>query len=126
MGNFAFAQATTTGFSNFLLGDDQNPNGNLPPIVDAGPDQTVLVNTVVQFNGSATHPDINSLTFAWNFGDGNKTNGSLTPTHVYQEAGLYTVTLTVSDSSGYTVSDTLQVIVESHQLHLPLVVRASQ
>ncbi len=38
-------------------------------------------------------------TYAWDFGDGNS-SGERNPVHVYQEAGSYTVELTVSNSSG--------------------------
>jgi PKD repeat protein len=65
----------------------------------------------VQFSGSASDPDGDPLTLVWQFGDGIGASGTLTPTHVYQENGLYTVTLTVSDTAGHMVSDTLQVTV---------------
>jgi PKD repeat protein/uncharacterized membrane protein len=89
---------------------------NQPPLVDAGPDQTVIVNSVVQFNGSASDPDGDPLTFAWEFGDGNGATGTLTPTHVYDAIGTYTVTLTVSDTAGHVVSDTLQVTVVAEEI----------
>jgi PKD repeat protein len=42
------------------------------------------------------------------------TTSTLTPTHTYLATGLYTVTLSVTDTFGYVVSDTLQVnIVEA-------------
>ncbi|MFO7538435.1 MAG: PKD domain-containing protein, partial [Chloroflexota bacterium] len=84
---------------------------NQPPLVNAGPDQVVVVNSLVQFNGSASDPDDDPLTFSWDFGDGNGATGTLTPTHIYQETGLYTVILIVSDTDGHVVSDTLQVLV---------------
>ena len=36
------------------------------------------------------------FTYAWNFGDGTPTDTSSAPDHLYQTAGAYTVTLTVS------------------------------
>ncbi len=40
----------------------------------------------------------------WDFGDGT-TKTSLTPTHLYDEKGVYTVTLTVTDKNGETAQD---------------------
>ncbi|MGE0681329.1 MAG: PKD domain-containing protein, partial [Candidatus Binatia bacterium] len=64
----------------------------------------------VTFNGANSYdPDGNSLTYAWNFGDGTTATGALV-THTYQLAGMYTVTLTVSDGQS-TDSDTTTVVV---------------
>jgi uncharacterized membrane protein/PKD repeat protein/uncharacterized protein YegL len=89
---------------------------NQPPLVNAGPDQTAVVNSLVQFNGSASDPDGDPLTFVWDFGDDNGATGTLTPTHVYEAIGFYTVTLTVSDSFGHVVSDTLQLTVVAEEI----------
>jgi RHS repeat-associated protein len=55
----------------------------------------------VTFNGSASKaPSGEKLTvYAWSFGDGT-TGAGVSPTHTYAKAGGYTVTLTVTDSSG--------------------------
>ena len=96
---------------------------NQPPEVDAGPDQTVSVNQLVQFSGSAVDPDEDEIvSIDWDFGDGITASGTLTPTHSYAEAGDYTVTLTVTDSRGGVGVDTLIVAVE-WRLYLPLIVR---
>jgi PKD repeat protein len=96
---------------------------NQPPEVDAGPDQTVSVNQLVQFSGSAVDPDEDEIvSIEWDFGDGITASGTLTPTHSYAEAGDYTVTLTVTDSRGGVGVDTLIVAVE-WRLYLPLIVR---
>ncbi len=54
--------------------------------------------TVVSFD--ATHSsdlDNDSLSYAWTFGDGGSASG-LRVAHVYSRSGVYTVTLTVTDS----------------------------
>jgi PKD repeat protein len=51
------------------------------------------------FDASAsTDPDGNTLTYAWNFGDG-QTGTGVNPNHTYATDGARTVTLTVSDGS---------------------------
>lgn len=41
----------------------------------------------------------NGITYVWNFGDGNSATG-INPTHVYQNDGVYTVTVTVKTAAG--------------------------
>lgn len=56
------------------------------------------------FDASAsTEPDGTITGYAWNFGDGATATG-VNPTHAYQTAGTYPVTLTVTDSDGQTAS----------------------
>lgn len=47
------------------------------------------------------------------FGDGCTATGTLTPTHIYGDNGVYTVTLTVTDDDGGVCSDTLTVTVNN-------------
>ena len=89
---------------------------NQPPTVDAGTNQSGDLGDVFTFTGSATDPDGDSLTYRWDFGDcpthpAGCTDTGRTVTHGYAAEGLYTVTLTVSDGHGHTVSDTLAVSV---------------
>jgi len=90
---------------------------NVPPTVDAGPDQTVNTGDTgdtVNFSGSFTDPGSDDThTIEWDFGDGSPAvTGTLTPSHSYPGAGAYTVRLTVTDDDGGAGADTLTVTVE--------------
>ena len=77
--------------------------GNSPPFAAAAASPTAgLVPLDVQFSSSGTFdPDGDSLTYAWNFGDGSY-SGSPNPSHTYISAGSYTATLTVTDPHAET------------------------
>lgn len=73
---------------------------NTPPVANAGPDQNVMVNNKVHFDGSSSYdPDGDNLVYQWTFGDGTATGweNSTTIYHTYSSAGKYTVILTVRD-----------------------------
>ncbi len=55
----------------------------------------------VVFTDESTDSDGQIVAWSWNFGD-NTTSTERNPTHTYAAAGSYTVTLTVTDSSGQT------------------------
>jgi PKD repeat protein len=83
---------------------------NVPPDVDAGPDQTTYEGTMIFFSGSFTDPGwLDTHTILWDFGDGGTASGKLNTSHAYGDNGIYTVTLTVTDDDGGVGSDTLIV-----------------
>ena len=87
---------------------------NLPPTVNAGPDQTKDEGQTVAFDGAFTDPGVlDTHTILWDFGDGTTVAGSLTPSHVYADNGTYTVRLTVTDNDGDSGTDTLIVTVNN-------------
>ncbi len=51
-------------------------------------------------NGTGT------LSYLWNFGD-NTTSTEANPSHIYQEGGIYDISLTVTDSTGAFVTKTM-------------------
>jgi PKD repeat protein len=61
-------------------------------------------------NQSELLPDANIIQYDWNFGDpgsgGNNVSGLEDPTHIYDPAGIYQTTLTVTAASGCTSSIT--------------------
>ncbi len=47
----------------------------------------------------------------WTFGDGTQIHHTLRPSHTYRAAGVYTVTLTLTETTGFVVTDSLRVTV---------------
>jgi PKD repeat protein len=62
---------------------------------------------IVQFQATATG-GVPPYTLLWDFGDGN-TSTAQSPSHVYMMSGSFTVTVTATDGSGDTASQSLQV-----------------
>ena len=97
--------------------------GGSLPVASAGQDQVIGEGEAARFNGSGSYdPEGANLSFEWDFdasadsnGDGNFTNDAEatgpTPTHVYYDDGVYVVTLTVTDESGLSDSDTCNITV---------------
>lgn len=61
-----------------------------------------FTSTVNNLSVSFSNTSIGGTIYAWNFGD-TKTSSSPNPTHIYQNAGTYTVTLTVTNGCGSSV-----------------------
>ncbi|MGR3713382.1 MAG: PKD domain-containing protein [Shimia sp.] len=73
---------------------------NFPPVAEAGTDQSTIVGSVVTLDGAASYDvDGNIGAHRWDMGDGTTLEGPRV-THVYQEAGVYSVALAVQDDSG--------------------------
>lgn len=100
---------------------------NVPPKVEAGPDQTVTAGDLVVLGGSFTDPGwLDTHTASYDFGDGTSgagvvveenippdSTGTVSGGHTYFAAGEYTVTLTVADKDGGTGKDTLKVVTKA-------------
>jgi parallel beta-helix repeat protein len=85
---------------------------NQPPNADAGNDQTVRLGEIVQFDGNGSYDqDGDVLAFDWDFGDGSAHATGVQPTHIFQNLGVFTVSLIVSDDHCGSDIDTCVVTV---------------
>ena len=66
----------------------------------------------VRFTDLSSDPDGSVVSWFWDFGDGT-TSTQQNPTHRYESAGTYTVTLTVTDDDGLTDSASENIVVET-------------
>ena len=75
-----------------------------PPVANAGGPYTGGIGAIFTFSGNgSSDPQGETLTYAWNFGDGTTGTG-INPTHAYTAGGTYTVSLTVSNTSNLTAT----------------------
>jgi len=95
---------------------------NAPPVANAGPDQSVLLNAVVTLDGrdSSDANPADRLTYSWNLNKPDGTSQTLTgvrPTFTASATGVYTAALTVSD--GVALSATDQVRIQVSPVNAP-------
>ena len=104
------------------LGVDYHPLINIfdetSPKADAGMNQTVMKNDEVIFDASGSWDNIEIVDYKWDFGDGSNGLGMAT-SHVYDVAGLYKVTLTVTDVSGNIATDFVWIAVVDASISFP-------
>jgi PKD repeat protein len=84
----------------------------IPPISNAGPDQTVDQGTVVTFDGSESSDNIGIVTYTWSFIDATPhIMTDVSPEYTFNNPGTYIVTLNVSDAAGYFETDSVTITV---------------
>lgn len=75
---------------------------NLPPVASFAFSPTAAnTSTVIQFSDQSSDPDGSVLSWRWDFGDETSSNDR-NPTHRFLDAGVYQVSLTVTDNDGST------------------------
>ena len=87
---------------------------NLPPIAEAGPDQTTDEGSIVTLDATGSHdPDGGIDLCEWDFGDGSPTETGVIVSYLFSDNGVYTVTLTVTDDDGAFASDTTVITINN-------------
>ena len=87
---------------------------NLPPVAIISSDKnSVFTQEAIQFSGDDSYdPEGDALDYLWDFGD-NQTSSLKSPQHGWDEAGRYTVTLTVEDGNGQEGTSSKSIEIKS-------------
>jgi PKD repeat protein len=112
---------------DLLIGTDslivtvENLKPRVNPIMFNPPFPTVLENDIVQISGSGvdTPSDQPALSFSWDFGDGINTVGAHV-NHFYASAGIYPITLTVTDDDGASDTTSMQLFIHRHSFDVEI------
>lgn len=114
--------ASTSDFASVIVS-----SGNLPPIVDAGQDQTLILpanSTII--NGTASDPDGSISTYLWakvsgpNVTTGGDNSATLTLTNLLE--GTYVFSLTVTDDDGdFSVDEVTITVLPASTNQIPVV-----
>jgi hypothetical protein len=117
---YYFVEVQQPGDTNYRFMNTSGVQGyrDSPPVADAGPDQNVVDtdnngSQAVTLDGSAsTHDGEGSiLLYTWTEGPATLAQSSDPTSTVTFSVGVHTVMLTVTDSSGFTGSDTVMITV---------------
>jgi len=100
-----------TLISRFSNNEPQNAtpdviSENKPPHANAGGPYEGVIGTPMEFSAEKSYDEDGTIIkFEWDFGDGSKGLGKTT-THLYGDAGAYSVILTVTDDGGKRTTNT--------------------
>lgn len=85
---------------------------DIPPVAEAGPEQTVSEGTRATFDGSGSSDNIGIADYRWAFVDGTPIvlNGR-SPSYTFNASGVYVVVLNVTDFAGNYATDELVITV---------------
>lgn len=99
------------GDENSALYRIENVTNGHAPTVTATADRTSGKAPLrVSFSATGSDADGDALTYRWDFGDGTTGTGQ-SPRHTYRTNGTYTATVTVTDTTGYTATANVHVVV---------------
>jgi PKD repeat protein len=83
-----------------------------PPIANAGGPYAGTAGQPLVLDGrNSGDPEGGAITYEWDFGDGSDPGSGVNPVHVYDEAGVYDITLTVTDPLGADARSTTRAFI---------------
>lgn len=86
----------------------------IPPIADAGVNQTISEGALVTFDGSGSTDNLGIAEYQWSFVDTTpRTLIGIVQTYTFSSAGNYTVVLNVTDFAGNSATDTVIINVST-------------
>ncbi|MFC3415339.1 PKD domain-containing protein [Algoriphagus hitonicola] len=86
--------------------------GNRQPVAKVSVDKrTGAAPLTVQFSseGSMDFDPSDSLSYSWDFGEANASSQDVNPTHTFEQPGVYSVTLTVTDLEGEKATASIEI-----------------
>jgi PKD repeat protein len=116
---------TVTNDDYRVVSSDQGVTSTAGPAVDLAivapaltadfdqSEDTITVNDTVAFTDTSTTDGPAITDWQWGFGDGSAKVTTQDASHQYTSAGVFTVTLTITDACGYSDSHAAAVTVES-------------
>jgi PKD repeat protein len=113
-GSFTVTLTVTDGDTGSATQSGTIAIANVNPVVASisGPTAGNEAQTLA-WTSSATDVGINdTLTYTWDFGDGNSASGT-GATHAFQQDGTYTVTFTATDNDGGADSTSITVVISN-------------
>jgi gliding motility-associated-like protein len=93
---------TDTGYCNVM--DTVSKTLSIAPLVKA--QFSIPPTGCVPFNAQFTNTSVAGQTYSWKFGDGGTSN-AMNPSHIYNNAGTYSVTLIVNDPNTCNITDSV-------------------
>ncbi|MDQ2054593.1 PKD domain-containing protein [Halobellus sp. H-GB7] len=93
------AESTTTTITVQTTPDNQDPSASF----SASPSDPTVGDSVSFDASGSSDADGSIASYEWDFGDGTSATGA-SPSHSYDSAGSYTVSLTVTDDDGATAT----------------------
>ncbi len=83
---------------------------DLPPVAEFSLTKNAL--SIRADASASSDPEGGSLSYVWSWGDGSPASQGVVASHTYDDYGVYTVTVSVTDAAGHTSEASSQVLVE--------------
>ncbi|MBK8967853.1 MAG: PKD domain-containing protein [Saprospiraceae bacterium] len=77
----------------------------VPPLIILQPNRFIGCTPADIFFNNLSTPIDSTYDIRWDFGDGNTTSGVISPTHIYEEPGVYTVRVEITSPIGCYIED---------------------
>ncbi|MBK9338647.1 MAG: gliding motility-associated C-terminal domain-containing protein [Lewinellaceae bacterium] len=78
----------------------------VPPLIILQPNRYIGCTPAEIFFNNLSTPIDSTYDITWDFGDGKTTEGVISPTHIYEETGVYTVQVAITSPIGCFTADT--------------------